>query len=141
MMVPHVRHDAGGSQPLTTARRRQQGPRRAASYAPTGLRRSSAATPSHVQRPSSPPMAMLACTQGVGAKAKTPPFARCLRQTRCNNGDKTTGRLYPSSHASENEGLRRSRPIPQPRPTRRPTFDPAHFGRPCVATTHYGPNL
>jgi hypothetical protein len=29
----------------------------------------------------------------VGAKAKTPPFARCLRQTRCTNGDKTTGRL------------------------------------------------
>jgi hypothetical protein len=41
MMVPRVRHDAGGSQPLTTARRRQQGPRRAASCAPTGLRRSS----------------------------------------------------------------------------------------------------
>jgi hypothetical protein len=40
MMVPRVRHDAGGSQPLTTARRRQQGPRRAASCAPTGLRRS-----------------------------------------------------------------------------------------------------
>jgi hypothetical protein len=29
----------------------------------------------------------------VGAKAKTPPFARCLRQPRCTNGDKTTGRL------------------------------------------------
>ena len=28
----------------------------------------------------------------VGAKAKTPPFARCLRQPRCTNGDKTTGR-------------------------------------------------
>jgi hypothetical protein len=41
MMVPRVRHDAGGSQPLTTARRRQQGPRRAASCAPIGLRRSS----------------------------------------------------------------------------------------------------
>jgi hypothetical protein len=41
MMVPRVRHDAGGSQPLTTARRRQQDPRRAASCAPTGLRRPS----------------------------------------------------------------------------------------------------
>jgi hypothetical protein len=41
MMVPRVRHDAYGSQPLMTARRHQQGPRRAASYAPTGLRRSS----------------------------------------------------------------------------------------------------
>jgi hypothetical protein len=29
----------------------------------------------------------------VGAKAKTPPFARCLRQPRCTNGDKTTGGL------------------------------------------------
>jgi hypothetical protein len=29
----------------------------------------------------------------VGAKAKTPPFARSLRRTRCANGDKTTGRL------------------------------------------------
>jgi hypothetical protein len=29
----------------------------------------------------------------VGAKAKTPPFARGLRRTRYTNGDKTTGRL------------------------------------------------
>jgi hypothetical protein len=29
----------------------------------------------------------------VGAKAKTPPFARGLRRTRCANGDNTTGRL------------------------------------------------
>jgi hypothetical protein len=29
----------------------------------------------------------------VGAKAKTPPFARGLRRPRCTNGDKTTGRL------------------------------------------------
>jgi hypothetical protein len=29
----------------------------------------------------------------VGAKAKTPPFARCLRQPRCTNGDKATGRF------------------------------------------------
>jgi hypothetical protein len=41
----------------------------------------------------------------VGAKAKTSPFARCLRQPRCTNGDKTTDRLYPSSHASLDEGL------------------------------------
>jgi hypothetical protein len=31
----------------------------------------------------------------VGAKAKTPPFARGLRRTRCTNGDKTTDRLTP----------------------------------------------
>jgi hypothetical protein len=30
---------------------------------------------------------------GVGAKAKTPPFARGLRRTRCTNGDKITGRF------------------------------------------------
>jgi hypothetical protein len=29
----------------------------------------------------------------VGAKPKTPPFARCLRRTRCANDDKTTGKL------------------------------------------------
>jgi hypothetical protein len=44
-------------------------------------------------------------SNSVGAKAKTPPFARCLRQTRCTNGDKTIGRLYPSSHVSQDEGL------------------------------------
>jgi hypothetical protein len=31
--------------------------------------------------------------ESVGAKAKTPPFARGLRRTRCTNGDKTTTRL------------------------------------------------
>jgi hypothetical protein len=41
MMVPHVHHDAGGSQPLTTGKRRQQDRRRAANCAPIGLRRSS----------------------------------------------------------------------------------------------------
>jgi hypothetical protein len=29
----------------------------------------------------------------VGAKAKTPPFARGLRRTRCTNGDEATSRL------------------------------------------------
>jgi hypothetical protein len=33
------------------------------------------------------------CLVRVGAKAKTPPFARCLRRPRCTNGDKTTSRL------------------------------------------------
>ena len=31
----------------------------------------------------------------VGAKAKTPPFARCLRRSRWSNRDKTTGRFTP----------------------------------------------
>jgi hypothetical protein len=39
----------------------------------------------------------------VGAKAKTPPFARCLRRYRCTNGDKTTGRptLCPIHHRTK----------------------------------------
>jgi hypothetical protein len=36
----------------------------------------------------------------VGAKSKTPPFARCLRRNRWTNGDKTTGKdtLRPIRH-------------------------------------------
>jgi hypothetical protein len=41
MMAPRVLHDDGGSQPLTEARRRQQGTDSSDSYAPTGLKRSS----------------------------------------------------------------------------------------------------
>jgi hypothetical protein len=41
MMAPRVLHDGGGSQPLTEARRRQQGPDSSDSCTPTGLRRSS----------------------------------------------------------------------------------------------------
>jgi hypothetical protein len=39
----------------------------------------------------------------VGAKAKTPPFARCLRRNRRTNGDKTTGRftLRPIRHRTK----------------------------------------
>jgi hypothetical protein len=40
MMAPRVIHDDGGSQPLTEARRRQQGPDNSDSCAPTGLKRS-----------------------------------------------------------------------------------------------------
>jgi hypothetical protein len=40
-MAPRVLHDDGGSQPLTEARGRHQGPDSSASCAPTGLRRSS----------------------------------------------------------------------------------------------------
>jgi hypothetical protein len=65
-MVPRVHHDAGGSHPLTTARRRQQDPHRAASYAPTRLRRSFDDHAINVEGPSSPPTATLACTQGLG---------------------------------------------------------------------------
>jgi hypothetical protein len=41
MMAPRVLHDNGGSQPLTEARRRQQGSDSPDSYASTGLKRSS----------------------------------------------------------------------------------------------------
>jgi hypothetical protein len=39
----------------------------------------------------------------IGAKANTPPFARCLRRPRCTNGDKTTGRLTlrPTRHRTK----------------------------------------
>jgi hypothetical protein len=62
----------------------------------------------------------------VGAKAKTPPFARGLRCTRCANDDKTTGRLtlrlirrrtktyvevISSRALVQNGGLRTIRPI------------------------------
>jgi hypothetical protein len=62
----------------------------------------------------------------VGAKAKTPPFARDLRRTRRTNGDKTTGRLtlrlirrrtktcdevVSSGDLVQNEGPRAIRPI------------------------------
>jgi hypothetical protein len=48
----------------------------------------------------------------VGAKAKTLPFARCLRQSRCTNGGETTGGFHPSSTTLQDEGLRRGRPRP-----------------------------
>jgi hypothetical protein len=41
MMAPRVLHDDGGPQPLTEARRRQQGPDSPDSYASTGFKRSS----------------------------------------------------------------------------------------------------
>jgi hypothetical protein len=62
----------------------------------------------------------------VGAKAKTPPFARCLRRNRWTNGDKTTGRftlrpirhrtktcdeVVPSCDLVQHEGPRVIRPI------------------------------
>jgi hypothetical protein len=69
MMVPRVHHDAGGSQPLTAARRHQQDPCCTAALPAVLLQDLGGpptATPSHVQGPSSPPTATLACTQGLG---------------------------------------------------------------------------
>jgi hypothetical protein len=77
----------------------------------------------------------------VGAKAKTPPFARCLRCNRRTSRDKTTGRLTlrPTRHRTKtcDEVV----PSLRPRPARRPTCDPAHCNRPCVAAARYRPNL
>jgi hypothetical protein len=44
--------------------------------------------------------------EDVGAKAKTPPFARGLRRKRWPNGDKTTGRdtLRPIRHRTKTRG-------------------------------------
>jgi hypothetical protein len=53
----------------------------------------------------------------VGAKAKTLPFARCLRQSRCDNGSKATSSSHPSSDKLQDEGLRQGRPVLRPRPT------------------------
>jgi hypothetical protein len=49
----------------------------------------------HLATPSAPDdlVELVPQRANVGAKAKTPPFARCLRQPRCTNEDKTTGRL------------------------------------------------
>jgi hypothetical protein len=57
----------------------------------------------------------------VGAKAKTTPFARCLRQSHRTNGGKAADSFHPSSNTLQDEGLRRGRSVSRPRPTRRPT--------------------
>jgi hypothetical protein len=66
----------------------------------------------------------------VGAKVKTPPFARCLRRNRRTNRDKTTGRLTlrPTRHRTKtcDEVV----PSLRPHPAWRPTCDPAHCNRP-----------
>jgi hypothetical protein len=58
----------------------------------------------------------------VGAKAKTPPFARCLRRPRCTNEGKTTGR-------------------PTLRPTRRRTKTCDEVVSSCDLALHGGPRV
>jgi hypothetical protein len=77
---------------------------------------------------------------GVGAKAKTPPFARGLRRNRRSGGIKRAVPPFARAPTSD-EGLRRGRPTVRPRPARRPTYDPAHCNGPCVAAVCHGPNL
>jgi hypothetical protein len=75
----------------------------------------------------------------VGAKAKTLPFARCLRRSHRTNGGKATGSFHPSSNMLQDEGLRRGRFVSHPRPTRRPTWNSAHCNRPRADERITGP--
>jgi hypothetical protein len=75
----------------------------------------------------------------VGVKAKTLPFARCLRRSHRTNGGKATGSFHPSSNTLQDEGLRRGRPVSRPRPTRRPMRNSAHCIRPRAAECITGP--
>jgi hypothetical protein len=55
-----------------------------------------------------------------------------LRQSRCTNGDQTTGGVHPLSSTLRDKGLRRRRHVPRPHPTRRPKWDSAHCNRPRI---------
>ena len=76
----------------------------------------------------------------VGAKAKTPPFARGLRCSRWFDGDKA-GRDTLRRTRHFDEGLRRRPATARPRSVPRPTCDLAHCNGPCVAAVCYGPHL
>jgi hypothetical protein len=71
---------------------------------------------------------------GVGAKAKTPPFARGLRCSRWSDGDKA-GRDTLRRTRHFDEGLRRRPPTARPRSAPRPTCDLAHRNGPRVAAS------
>ena len=79
-------------------------------------------------------------SKSVGAKAKTPPFARGLRCSRWSAGGKA-GRDTLRRTRRFDEGLRRRPHTARPRSAPRPTCDPAHCNGPCVAAVCYGPNL
>ena len=70
----------------------------------------------------------------VGAKAKTPPFARGLRCSRWSDGDKA-GRDTLRRTRHFDEGLRRRPPTARPRSVPRPTCDLAHCNGPRVAAS------
>jgi hypothetical protein len=78
------------------------------------------------------------CTVGekrcVGAKAKTPPFARGLRRSGWSDRDKA-GRDTLRSIRHFDEGLRRRLPAVRPRSVLRPTCDLAHCNGPRVAAS------
>ena len=70
----------------------------------------------------------------VGAKAKTPPFARGLRCSRWSDGGKA-GRDTLRRTRHFDEGLRRRPHTARPRSAPRPTCDPAHCNGPRVAAS------
>jgi hypothetical protein len=70
----------------------------------------------------------------VGAKAKTPPFARGLRCSRWSDGDKA-GRDTLRRTRHFDEGLRRRPTTARPRSVPRPTCDLAHCNGPRVAAS------
>jgi hypothetical protein len=70
----------------------------------------------------------------VGAKAKTPPFARALRRSRWSDRDKT-GRDTLRSIQHFDEGPRRRLLAARPRSVLRPTCDLAHCNGPRVAAS------
>jgi hypothetical protein len=72
--------------------------------------------------------------QPVGAKAKTPPFARGLRCSRWSDGDKA-GRDTLRRTRHFDEGLRRRPTTARPRSAPRPTCDLAHCNGPRVAAS------
>jgi hypothetical protein len=70
--------------------------------------------------------------RNVGAKAKTPPFARGLRCSRWSDEDKA-GRNTLRRTRHFDEGLRRRPTTARPRSVPRPTCDLAHCNGPRVA--------
>jgi hypothetical protein len=66
-MAPRVLHDDGGSQPLTEARRRQQGSDSPIAMLPQGSSAPPTTTTSHEQGSNTSPTATSACTHGSGS--------------------------------------------------------------------------
>jgi hypothetical protein len=75
----------------------------------------------------------------VGAKAKTLPFARGLRQSRCTNGGKTETVSTLRPLHCKTKAYDEVAHVPRPRQARRPTWNSAHCNRPRMAKCITGP--
>jgi hypothetical protein len=53
----------------------------------------------------------------------------------------TTDGLHPLFDALKDEDPWRGRSVPWGRPTREPTYNPAHLNGPRAVVAHYGPEL